>query len=48
VDVVDVSEVKGSEIVIKVPITLLSLPSQIRPYTGSAQDITMLVVVLII
>jgi hypothetical protein len=47
-DVVVVSEVKGSEIVIKVLISSLSLPSQIRSETESAQDETRLVNVLIV
>ena len=46
-DVVVVSEVKGSEFVIKVLISSLLLPSHIRPEAESAQDETMLVVVSI-
>jgi hypothetical protein len=47
-DVVVVSEVKGSEFNIKVLISSLSLPSQIRSETESAQDETMLGVVSIV
>ena len=46
-DVVVVSEVKGSEFVIKVLISSLLLPSQIRSEAESAQDEIMLVVVSI-
>jgi hypothetical protein len=46
-DVVVVSEVKGSEFVLGVLISSLSLPSQIRSEAESAQDETMLAVVSI-
>jgi hypothetical protein len=47
-DVVVVSEVKGSEIVIKVLISSLSLSSQIRSESASSQVETGLVNVLIV